>query len=137
MTEPDETANLVAAITQAYRDHTDDAAEPEITAVPGPVIGSDIEGQADALADGASRLAALLAAFAREPGPRPLDAIAVFRDLSRAAESMAAAAAEMRRQEWFDLEADVEPEAVTAWEGALEGLKSAASTFEWIATGWI
>ena len=137
MTEPDETANLVAAITQAYRDHADDAAEPEITAVPGRVIGSDIEGQADALADDASRLAALLAAFAREPGPRSIDAIAVFSDLSRAAESMAAAAAEMRRQEWFDLEADAEPEAVTAWEGALEGLKSAASTFEWIATGWI
>jgi len=50
---------------------------------------------------------------------------------------MAAAAAEMRRPEWLDLEDEAEPEAVTAWEGALEGLKSAASTFEWIATGWI
>jgi hypothetical protein len=50
---------------------------------------------------------------------------------------MAAAAAEMRRQEWFDLEDEAEPEAVAAWEAALEGLKSAAGTFEWIATGWI
>ncbi len=50
---------------------------------------------------------------------------------------MAAAAAEMRRQEWPDLEAGAEPEAVAAWEGALEGLKSAASTFEWVADGWI
>jgi len=61
----------------------------------------------------------------------------VFRGLSRAAESMAAAAAEMRRPEWLDLEDEAEPEAVTAWEGALEGLKYAARTFEWIATGWI
>jgi hypothetical protein len=66
-----------------------------------------------------------------------MDAIAVFRGLSRAAESMAAAAAELRRQEWFDLEADAEPEAVAAWEDALEGLKSAASTFGWVADGWI
>ena len=131
----DETANLVGQLTQGYREHKE--AEPEITAVPGRVIGSDIEGQADALADDASRLAALLAAFAREPGPRSIDAIAVFRGLSRAAESMAAAAAEMRRQEWPDLEAGAEPEAVAAWEGALEGLKSAASTFEWVADGWI
>ncbi len=63
----DETANLVGQLTQGYREHKE--AEPEITAVPGRVIGSDIEGQADALADDASRLAALLAAFAREPGP--------------------------------------------------------------------
>jgi hypothetical protein len=34
-----------------------------------------------------------------------------------AAESMAAAAAELRRQEWFDLEDDAEPEAVAAWNG--------------------
>jgi hypothetical protein len=66
-----------------------------------------------------------------------MDAIAVFRGLSRAAESMAAAAAELRRQEWFDLEDDAEPEAIAAWNGALEGLKSAAGTFEWIADGWI
>ena len=66
-----------------------------------------------------------------------MDAIAVFRGLSRAAESMAAVAAELRRQEWFGLEAEAEPEAVTAWNGALEGLKSAAGTFEWVADGWI
>jgi hypothetical protein len=50
---------------------------------------------------------------------------------------MAAAAAEMRRQEWVVLEDNAEPEAVAAWNGALEGLKSAASTFEWVADGWI
>ena len=111
-------------------------AGPEITAVPGRVTGSDIEGQADALADDAARLAELLAAFSQEPR-RSMDVIAVFRGLSQAAESMAAAAAELRRQEWFDLEADAEPEAVAAWNGALEGLKSAASTFEWVADGWI
>jgi hypothetical protein len=110
---------------------------PELAAVPGRVLGSDIEGQADTLADDASRLAALLSAFAREPGPRSIAAIAVFRGLSRAAGSMAAAAAEMRRQEWFDLEDGAEPEAVAAWNGALEGLKSAAGTFEWVADGWI
>jgi hypothetical protein len=110
---------------------------PEASAVPGRVLGADIEGQADALADDAARLADLLTAFAQEPGPRPMDAIAVFRGLSRAAESMAAAAAELRRQEWFDLEDDAEPEAVAAWNGALEGLRSAAGTFEWIADGWI
>jgi hypothetical protein len=100
-------------------------------------MGSDIEDQADELADGAARLTDLLTAFAQEPGPRSIDAIAVFHGLSQAAGSMAAAAAEMRRQEWFDLEAGAEPEAVAAWEGALEGLKSAASTFEWVADGWI
>ena len=50
---------------------------------------------------------------------------------------MAAAAAEMRRQEWFVLKDDAEPEAISAWNGALEGLRSAASTFEWVSTGWI
>jgi hypothetical protein len=137
MTDPVETANLVGAITQAYRDHTAEKAEPEITAVPGRVLGGDIEGQADALADDASRLAALLVAFAREPGLRSIDAIAVFRGLSRAAGSMAAAAAEMRQQGWPALEDDAELEAISAWNGALEGLKSAASTFEWVADGWI
>ena len=44
----------------------------------------------------------------------PCDAIAVFRGLSRAAGSMAAAAAELRRQEWFDLEDGAEPEAIAA-----------------------
>jgi hypothetical protein len=110
---------------------------PELAAVPGRVLGGDIEGQADALADDADRLAALLTAFAKEPGRRSVDAIAVFRGLGRAAESMAAAAAEMRRQEWFDLEDGAESEAVAAWKGALEGLKSAAGTFEWVADGWI
>jgi hypothetical protein len=134
MTDPNETANLVGQLTQGYREHKE--AGPEITAVPGRVLGSNIEGQADALADDAGRLADLLAAFAQEPR-RSIDAIAVFRGLSRAAGSMAAAAAEMRRQEWFDLEDEAEPEAVAAWNGALEGLKSAASTFEWVADGWI
>jgi hypothetical protein len=74
---------------------------------------------------------------AKETGPRPLDAIAVFRGLSRASESIAAAAAELRRQGWPVLEDGAEAEATTAWDGALEGLKSAASTFEWVADGWI
>jgi hypothetical protein len=59
---------------------------PEIVAVPGRVLGSDIEDQADALADGARRLTDLLVAFAREPAPRSMDAIAVFHGLSQAAE---------------------------------------------------
>ena len=136
MTDPNETADLVGQLTQGYREHKAEEAGPEITAVPGRVLGSDIEGHADALADDAGRLAGLLTAFAQEPR-RSLDAIAVFRGLSRAAESMAAAAAELRRQEWFDLDGEAEPEAVAAWEGALQGLKSAASTFGWVADGWI
>jgi hypothetical protein len=109
---------------------------PEICTVPGLVLGGDVEDQADVLTDAAARLAELLSAFGREPR-RSLDAIAVFRRLSQAAESMAAAAAELRRQEWFDLEDDADPEAAAAWNGALEGLRSASSTFEWVATGWI
>ena len=136
MTGADETANLVGQLTQGYREHKAEEAEPEIIAVPGRVLGTDIEDQADALAEGAGGLADLLTAFARESS-RSLDAIAVFQALSRTAGSMAAAAAELRRQEWFDLEDDAEPEAVTAWNGALEGLRSAAGTFEWVATGWI
>jgi hypothetical protein len=61
----------------------------------------------------------------------------VFQALSRSAASIADAAAELRRQEWFDLEDEADPEAAAAWNGALGGLKSASSTFEWIATGWI
>jgi hypothetical protein len=102
----------------------------EIVPVPGRVTGADIEGQADALADDAERLAAMLMAFAREPS-RSLDAIAVFRALSRTAGQMAEAAAELRRQGWPVLEVGAEAEAVTAWSDALAGLKSAASTFEW------
>ncbi len=85
MTGADETANLVGQLTQGYREHKaaeGEEAEPEITAVPGRVLGSDIEGDADALADDASRLAAPLTVFAQEPGPRSIDAIAVFRGLS-------------------------------------------------------
>ena len=138
MTGPGETANLVDKITEAFRERAaEDADEPHVTAVPGRVLGSDIEGQADALADASSRLAELLAKFTREPAPRALDAIAVFQALSRSAASMADAAAELRRQEWFDLEDEADPEAAAAWNGALGGLKSASSTFEWIATGWI
>jgi len=134
MTEPDETARLVDQITGAYREHAAGAAG--IAAVPGLVLGADVEGQADAMADEAERLAGQLAALGREPR-RSLDAIAVFRALSRSAESMAAAAAELRRQEWFDLDDEADREASAAWSGALEGLRSAASTFEWVADGWI
>ena len=130
MTDPNETASLIGSLIDGYREHA--AAER----VPGQVRGQDVEDQADVLADNAARLADLLAAFAQEP-QRSMDAIAVFRGLSRAAESMAAAAAELRRQEWFDLEDDAEAEAVAAWNGALAGLKSAAGTFEWVADGWI
>jgi hypothetical protein len=66
-----------------------------------------------------------------------MNAIAVFRRRARAVESMAAVADEMRRQEWVVLDDDAEREAVAAWTGALEGLKSAASTFERVADGWI
>jgi hypothetical protein len=128
MTEPNETANLVGEITEAYRAH--------IAAVPGPDPGSDIESQADALADASARLAELLSAFTQEPR-RSLDAIAVFRALSRSAGSIAAAAAELRRQEWFELEDDADPEAAAAWKSTLDGLKSASGTFAWIADGWI
>lgn len=131
MTDPGETASLVDQITGAYREHA--AAETGIAAVPGRVMGSDVEGQADAMEDAAGRLAELLAAFGREPR-RSLDAIAVFRGLGRCAESMAAAAAELRRQEWFDLDDD---EARTAWDGALAGLRGAEGTFGWAADGWI
>jgi len=95
-----------------------------------------VEGQADAMEDAAGRLAELLAAFGREPR-RSLDAIAVFRGLGRCAESMAAAAAEMRRQEWFDLDDEADPEAAAAWAEALKGLRAAAGTFKWVADGWI
>ncbi|HET9970349.1 MAG TPA: hypothetical protein VFQ68_19100 [Streptosporangiaceae bacterium] len=132
MTDPNETADLVSQLIGGYREHA--ATETGIAAVPGRVLGSDVEGQVDALEDAAARLAELLAEFGREPG-RSLDAIAVFRGLSRSAESMGAVAAEMRRQEWVEVGDD--PEAVAAWDGALEGLKSAAGTFKWVADGWI
>src|SRR5690242_12623579 len=121
MTDPNETANLVDQLTRGYRERA--ARE----AVPGRVLGSDVEGQADAMEDAAARLAELLAAFTQEPR-RSMDAIAVFRALSRSAESMAAAAAELRRQEWFNLddENEADAEASAAWTAALEGLKSAA-----------
>jgi hypothetical protein len=106
----------------------------EIVPVPGQVQGNDIENQADEFADAAERLTGLLTALAREPSPS-LDVIAVFQGLSRAAGSMADVAAELRRQEW--VEVGTEPEAVAAWNGALEGLKSAAGTFKWVADGWI
>lgn len=93
---------------------------PAAVAVPGRVTGADVEGQADALDDAAARLAELLAAFTQEPR-RSLDAIAVFRGLSRTAEAMAAAAAELRRQEWLDFDDEADPEASAAWTGALAG----------------
>jgi len=134
MTGPNETASLIGEITRAYREHA--AEEAEITAVPGSVLGGDVEGQVGPLADAAARLAGLLAAFTQEPR-RSLDAIAVFRALSRSAESMAAAAAELRRQEWSGLEDEADPEAAAAWKAALDGLRSAASTFERVPAGWI
>ena len=137
MSDPNETADLAGQLIRGYREHLAEEAGPEIIAVPGRVLSGDIEGQADALADDAARLSELLAAFAREPGQRSMEPIAVFRGLSRAAESMAAAAAELRRQEWFDLDDEADPEASAAWEAALEGLRSAAGTFRWVADGWI
>jgi len=137
MSDPNETADLAGQLIQGYREHLAEEAGPEIIAVPGRVLSGDIEGQADALADDAARLSELLAAFAREPGQRSMEPIAVFRGLSRAAESMAAAAAELRRQEWFDLDDEADPEASAAWEAALEGLRSVAGTFRWVADGWI
>lgn len=137
MSDPNETANLLGQLAQGYHEHLyASAAGPEIIAVPGRVLGGDIEGQADALADDAARLAELLAAFSREPR-RSMDAIAVFRGLSHTAESMESAAAELLRQEWFDLDDEADPEASAAWKAALEGLRSAAGTFKWIADGWI
>lgn len=102
--------------------------------VPGLVQGTDIEHQADDLADAAEHLEGLLAAFAREPS-RSLEPIAVFLALARAAGSMADVAAELRRQEW--VEVGTEPESMKAWDDALVGLKSAAGTFKWVADGWI
>ena len=129
MTDPNETANLIGSPIGSYWEHAK-------ARVPGQVRGQDVEDQAGTLADAAARLAELLAAFTQEPW-RSMDAIAVFRRLSETAASMESAAAELRRQEWFDLEDDAEPEAITAWNSALEGLKSAASTFGWVADGWI
>lgn len=134
MADPWETANLLGEITAAYRQHA--AAETPASAVPGRVLGGDVEGQADALEDAAARLAGLLAALTHEPR-RSLDAIAVFRALSRAADSMAASADELLRQEWSGLDADADPEAAAAWNAALAGLRSAASTFGWVADGRI
>lgn len=134
MTDPDETANLAAQLIHGYREHV--AADAAAVPIPGQVLGSDIEGQADELAAAAARLGDLLTAFAREPN-RSLDAIAVFQALSRTAGSMAAAATELHHQEWFDLEDGAEPEAIAAWTAALEGLRGAASTFKWVADGWI
>jgi len=138
MTDPNETASLVGQITGAYREHAAAETGPAAVAVPGRVTGNDIESQADALEDAAARLTEMLIAFGREPR-QSLDVIAVFRALSRASESMAAAAAELRRQEWFDLddENEADAEASAAWTAALEGLKSAAGTFGWVADGWI
>jgi hypothetical protein len=109
---------------------------PEIIAVPGLVLNVLDPDQADELAAAAARLADLLTAFAQEPR-RSMDVIAVFRRLSETAASMGSAAVELRRQEWFDLDDEADPEASSAWTGALEGLRSASSTFEWAADGWI
>jgi len=63
--------------------------------------------------------------------------IAVFSRLSETAASVESAATELRRQEWFDLDGEADPEAAATWSGALERPRSAASTFEWVADGWI
>ena len=89
-----------------------------------------------AAAAAAARLGELLAAFTREPR-RSVDVIAVFRRLGETAASVGSAAAGLRRQEWFDLGGEADPAAASAWSGALEGLRSAAGTFEWVAAGWI
>jgi hypothetical protein len=99
-------------------------------------LAGQIESHADALAASAERLAELLTAFSREPR-RSLDAIVVFRGLSRSAEWIAAAADELLRQEWIELDADADPEAALAWNTALDGLRLASGTFEWVADGWI
>jgi hypothetical protein len=70
MSDPNETANLAGQLIQGYREHKAREAGLEIIAVPARVLGSDIEGQADALEDDAARLAELLTAFAQEPGAR-------------------------------------------------------------------
>ncbi len=68
MTDPNETANLVAGITAAWREHVaEEAAQSLAAAVPGRVLGSDIEGQADALAEGTARLAARSPRSRRNP----------------------------------------------------------------------
>jgi hypothetical protein len=79
MSDPNETANLIGQLAQGYREHLAEECGPQIATVPGRVLGGDIEGAADALADDASRPVGLLAAFAQEPGQRSLDAIAVYR----------------------------------------------------------
>ena len=109
MSDPNETADLAVQLIPGYREHLAEEARPEIIAVPGRVLSGDIEGQADALAGDAARLVGLLTTFAQEPGQRSLDASSVFRGLSRAAESMAAAVTELRRQEWAVLEDEAEP----------------------------
>ena len=109
MSDPNETANLVGQLVQGYREHLAEECGPQIAAVPGRVLGGDIEGAADALADDAGRLVGLLSAFAQEPGQRSLDAIAVYRRLSQAMESMAAAATELRRHGWAIPEDGAEP----------------------------
>jgi hypothetical protein len=95
-----------------------------------------VEGQADAMADAAAHLVGQLAALGREPG-RSLDAIAVFRSLSRSAESMAAVAAELHHQSWPGPGDDTGSDDLVTWDGALEGLRRAASTFRAAADGWI
>lgn len=112
-------------------------AEADGTAPPPKVTGADVEDQADTVNDAARRLAVLLTAFGRQPAPGGLEPIAVLRAMSRAVWLIADAAGEIRRQEWIDLDEDTDAELVTAWEKALDGLKTAASTFTWAANGWL
>ena len=54
MTGPGETASLADQILGGYREHA--AGEAGIAAIPGRVLGSDVEGQVDAMAAAAAEL---------------------------------------------------------------------------------
>jgi hypothetical protein len=45
VTDPNETANLVGQLAQGYREHLAEEAGSEIIAIPGRVLGGDIEGR--------------------------------------------------------------------------------------------
>jgi hypothetical protein len=50
---------------------------------------------------------------------------------------MGSAAAELQRQEWFDLDGEADPEASAAWSDALEGCGPLRAPSNGVATGWI
>lgn len=102
-----------------------------------PVQGKDVEAQTDAMADAAGQMAGLLTRFARAPGRRSMDSIAVFHGMSRAVEALSAAAAELRRQEWLDLDDEEHPEFAARWAQTQENLDAAATMSRKSPTGWI